>query len=234
VLRPVVALPGDLADARDGSAVPPLWLRRAPEHNWCEYLADAGALYVQYNQVRDGQEESVAAFFDRVSALVDREAVARLILDIRLNWGGNMSLNRPLVHHLIRSDRVNQWGKLFVIIGRCTFSAAMNLAVDLERHSRALFVGEPTGARPNHYGETVEIVLPHSGLRCTASALWWQYSQPGDDRPWIAPDIAAPLWSDDYVANRDPALDAALGYEPQAAHGADDRHAPDHLARCPR
>jgi hypothetical protein len=145
-----------------------------------------------------------------------------------------MSLNRPLVHHLIRSDRVNQWGKLFVITGRCTFSAAMNLAVDLERHTRALFVGEHTGARPNHYGENVEIVLPHSGLRCTASALWWQYSQPGDDRPWIAPDIAAPLWSKDYAANRDPALDAALRYQPQTAHGADDRHASDHLARCPR
>jgi hypothetical protein len=59
-----------------------------------------------------------------------------------------MSLNRPLIHRLIRCDTINQWGKLFVVIGRRTFSAAMNLAVDLERHTRALFVGEPTGGAP--------------------------------------------------------------------------------------
>ena len=181
---------------------------------WCTTLADARTLYVQYNRVRDTPEESVERFVDRVFTMVGREGLHRLILDIRLNGGGNMSLNRPLIHRLIRCDALNQWGKFFVIIGRLTFSAAMNLAVDLERHTRALFVGEPTGARPNHYGENADIVLPHSGLRCTASALWWQYSDPRDDRPWIAPDIPAALWSADYAANRDPAVEAILRYVP--------------------
>ena len=232
VLHPLDALPADLADASAGGAGPlPLWLQRPPDENWLLYLADTRALYVQYNRVRDGQDEPVATFVERVFTLVEREGVERLILDIRRNGGGNMSLNRPLIHHLIRCDTVNQWGKLFVIIGRRTFSAAMNLAVDLERHTRALFVGEPTGARPNHYGENAEIILPHSGLRCTASALWWQYSLPHDDRPWIAPDIPAPLWSEDDSARRDPALEAAPRFVPHAAHAADDRHAPHYLAR---
>jgi hypothetical protein len=232
-LHAVEVLPSDLADARDGAAAAtPLWLQRPPEHNWCEYLTDSGALYVQYARVRDGQTESVESFFDQIFALVERERVARLILDIRLNEGGNMALNRPLIHHLIRCDTVNQWGKLFVIIGRLTFSAAMNLAVDLERHTRALFVGEPTGARPNHFGENVDITLPHSGLRCTVSALWWQYSLPGDDRPWIAPDIPAPLWSADYAANSDPAVEAALRAGPRVGRVGDDRYvAPSYFAR---
>lgn len=237
LLRPAEALPADLADARDGAVgPPPLWLQRSPEHNWCVTLADvadARTLYVQYNRVRDEQEESVETFFDRVFALIARDDVQRLILDIRLNEGGNMTLNRPLIHHLIRCDSINQWGRLFVVIGRHTFSAAMNLAVDLERHTRALFVGEPTGARPNHYGENVEVTLPHSGLRYTVSALWWQYSSPRDDRPWIAPDFPAPLWSADYAANRDPALEAILHYasDPISAVIVEDRHAPDYLAR---
>jgi len=142
-----------------------------------------------------------------------REAVDYLILDIRLNDGGNNLLNRPLVHHLIRCDRINRWGGFFTIIGRQTFSAAMNLAVDLERSTRVLFVGEPTGASPNHYGENGVIVLPHSGLEVSVSTLWWQYSTPYDDRPWIAPDLPARLSTVDYVANRDPAVDAALDYE---------------------
>jgi hypothetical protein len=234
-LHPTEALPADLADARDGAAAPsPLWLQRSPEHNWCSALADAQTLYVQYNRVRDTPEESVERFVDRVFTMVGCEGLHRLILDIRLNGGGNMSLNRPLIHGLIRCDAINQWGKLFVIIGRLTFSAAMNLAVDLERHTRALFVGEPTGARPNHYGENADIALPHSGLRCTAAALWWQYSDPRDDRPWIAPDIPAPLWSADYAASRDPAVEAILRYVPDPAHAMDDRYEPDHFARSPR
>lgn len=232
VLRPREALPTDLANARDGAATPPpLWLRRSPEHNWLISLTDAQTLYVQYSRVRDAPEESVEGFFDRVFTLVERDDVHRLILDIRLNGGGNMSLNRPLIHHLIRCDRVNQWGKLFVVIGRLTFSAAMNLAVDLERHTRALFVGEPTGARPNHYGENADIVLPHSRLRCTASALWWQYSSPRDDRPWIAPDIPAALWSADYAANRDPALESIMRYVPDPTRAVEDRHALDYLSK---
>jgi hypothetical protein len=230
VLHPANAPLAELADACDGVATPPpLWLQQSPERNWSTPLADTRTLYVQYNRVRDTDEESVASFFDGVFAHIEREDVRRLILDIRLNAGGNMSLNRPLIHHLIRCDAVNHWGQLFVIIGRHTFSAAMNLAVDLERHTRALFVGEPTGGRPNHYGENADIILPHSGLRCTASALWWQHSSPRDDRPWIAPDIPAALWSADYAANRDPALEAIMRYRPEPTHPVEDRHAPDYL-----
>jgi hypothetical protein len=94
-------------------------------------------------------------------------------------------------------------------------SAAMALAVELERHTRAIFVGEPTGSRPNVFGETNRIALPHSGLVASISSLWWQCSKPIDDRSWIAPELSAPLALEDYVANRDPALEAALAYEPR-------------------
>ncbi len=213
-LKPTPTLPAGMVDAGDGATAPqPLWLRQ-PEANWYEYLPDNRALYVAYNLVRDDTDERLETFFDRVFALIQQEAVDRLILDIRLNGGGNNLLNRPLIHHLIRCDRINRWGSLFAIIGRRTFSAAMNLAVDLERHTRILFVGEPTGASPNHYGEHGVVVLPHSGLEISISTLWWQYSAPFDDRPWIAPDI--PIWirSEDYASNCDPAMDAVLAYEP--------------------
>jgi hypothetical protein len=61
-------------------------------------------------------------------------------------------------------------------------------------------------------------------------AVYVQYSRVRD-RPWLAPDIPAPLWSEEFAANRDPALDAALAYEPTAAQGVEDRHAPTYLAR---
>lgn len=216
-LDPGDGLPAEMVDTRDGAPAPtPLWLRRSPEENWFDYLPDSRALYLGYNRVRDGADETLATLFDRAFALVEREGAERLIVDIRLNVGGNNALNRPLIHHLVRCDRINRWGGLYAIIGRQTFSAAMNLVVDLERHTRTLFVGEPTGSSPNHYGENAEIVLPQSGLRATASTLWWQHSTPYDDRPWIAPDLPARLSAEDYAANRDPAVETALNYVPDA------------------
>lgn len=213
-LEPVTTSPTEMVDAGDGAdGRIPLWLRQ-PEENWYQCLPENRALYVAYNRVQDGTEERLVTFFDRIFALIQQDPVDRLILDIRLNHGGNNLLNRPLIHQLIRSDHINRWGSLFAIIGRRTFSAAMNLAVDLERHTRVIFVGEPTGASPNHYGENGVIVLPHSSLEMNVSTLWWQYSDPFDDRPWIAPDIPARLGSEHYAANCDPAMDAALTHEP--------------------
>jgi hypothetical protein len=198
----------------------PLWLR-APENKfWFTHLRDTNSLYVQYNAVRDKPEETVAEFFDKVFAFADARQVERFILDIRRNGGGNGYLNQPIIHGLIRHDHINQPGKLFTIIGRGTYSAAMMLTDDLEKHTRTLFVGEPTGASPNMYGDAEKIVLPNSGLEVWASALRWVYSEPRDSRPWIAPDIPAALAAGDYRAGRDPALDAILRHTPSPADAA--------------
>jgi hypothetical protein len=203
-------------DARDGAqAPPPLWLKDPQNRFWFEYLADSRAVYVQYNQVQDKPDEALADFWRRVFVFVESNPVDRFILDIRLNGGGDGFLNQSLIHNLIRCDKVNQRGKLFTIIGRRTFSAAGFLAVDLERHTRTLFVGEPTGARPNHYAESTWFALPHSGLMIGYSSLYWQYSDPRDTRPWVPPHLAAEDASADYAANRDPALQAVLDYKPQ-------------------
>ncbi len=205
--------PKDLIDARDAAEAPtPLWLRR-PAENWYEHIRETDALYVGYNTVRDTEERPLRLFFDEILELIAATDIDRLILDLRQNHGGNNALNLPLLHGLIRCDRVNRWGGLFALIGRRTFSAAMNLAVDLERHTRVLFVGEPTGASPNHYGENGAVVLPHSDLRVSVATLWWQYSHPLDDRSWIAPDIPARLSAADYAANLDPALEAASRHQ---------------------
>jgi hypothetical protein len=218
----------DAADQTDAS--PPLWLRAPENRYWFTYLSDTNTLYVQYNAVRDKPEETVAEFFDKVFTFADARQVDRFILDIRRNGGGNGYLNQPIIHGLIKRDRINQPGKLFTIIGRGTYSAAMMLTDDLEKHTKTLFVGEPTGASPNMYGDAEKIVLPNSGLEIWASALRWIYSEPRDYRPWIAPDIPAALSSDDYRARRDPALEAILGHTPSPAD-AETVSFPDRLWR---
>jgi hypothetical protein len=99
-------------------------------------------------------------------------------------------------------------GALFVIIGRLTFSAAQNTVTAIERETSAIFVGEPTGSRPNLIGEAIDFELPYSKLRANVADLFWQTSWPLDYRTWTAPDLYAPPTFEAYRRNQDPALDA--------------------------
>jgi hypothetical protein len=202
-------------DAGDSTSAPkPLWLKDPENHYWFEYLSDAQTLYLQFNQTQNKPDESFADFCQRVFEFVDRHTVERFVLDIRMNTGGRGSLNRPLLLGLMAAKKISQRGKLFTIIGRRTFSAAMGLAIELEKYTNTLFVGEPTGATLNGYGEGVFLKLPHSGLAVQYSALHFQ-SNPTDTRRWIAPQLAAELSSEDYRANRDRAMEAILNYRPE-------------------
>jgi hypothetical protein len=108
---------------------------------------------------------------------------------------------------------------LFVIIGRATFSAAVNSVGDLERLSNAIFVGEPTAGAPSSWGDPKKIILPNSGLIARISTIYWRDWTSDESRPWIAPDISATVSSDDYFANRDPAMNAVLSFPTQTAFG---------------
>ena len=191
-----------------------LFLEHPEKTFWYKYLPKTRTLYVQVNAVRDGPEQSMAAFYDEVLNRADSEDVKRLVLDLRLNRGGNNSLNWSLIYGLVRTGWAERHGSLFVIIGRRTFSAAGHLATKLDLHTDAIFVGEPTGAAPNHYGDAKPFFLPNSGLRIAVSTLYWQNSLPWDTRRWVAPELAAaPTW-EEYRAGFDPALAAILDYEP--------------------
>jgi hypothetical protein len=200
--------------ANDGAQAPvPLWLKAPRDNYWFEYLANEQAVYVQYNRVFNKTGESMADFSVRLFEFVKTHPVDRLILDVRLNEGGNGYYNMPLLLGLIKSEKINRRGHLFTIIGRGTFSAAQLLVNELERYTNTLFVGEPTGARVNFYGDHEPIRLPNSGITALVSTLWWQTMNPNDNRRWVAPQIVTELTSEDYRTNNDPALNAILNYK---------------------
>jgi hypothetical protein len=78
---------------------------------------------------------------------VDNNPVDRLVIDMRHNGGGDYTQGREhLVYEAQRRQSVNRAGRLFVVTGRATFSAAMTNATDFRRETEALLVGEPPGA----------------------------------------------------------------------------------------
>ncbi len=179
-------------------------------------------IHLRYDAVRDDPGRPLADLFHQLFGVIERDGIRRLIVDVRRNGGGNMALNAPLVDGLVRCDEINRPGGLFVVTGRQTFSAAMNLCAALEQRTHARFVGEPTGTAPNHYGENGPITLPNSRLGATVSTLFWQTSLPYDDRAWIAPDVAVAVTYGDERLGRDAALEAIADWQP----GPDDRADP--------
>ncbi|HYG81684.1 MAG TPA: tetratricopeptide repeat protein, partial [Pyrinomonadaceae bacterium] len=202
-------------DWRDAATPPaPLWLKDATDKFWFEHLKDRRALYVQINQVLDKETESFAAFSQRLLAFAEANGVEKLILDLRLNRGGNGELLRPLEIGLIKS-KLDQRGRLFVLMGRGTWSAAQFLLNYLEEYTNAVFVGEPSASKGNHYSDSRRITLPNSQVTVRVSVYYWQDWSPWDTRRWTAPDVTAEMSSADYKTNADPALKAALDYAPR-------------------
>lgn len=128
--------------------------------------------------------ERLSAFSRRLELLVAAQAPRRVVLDMRYNGGGDNTTYGPLLGLLQRNQAFNQPGRLYVLIGRQTFSAATNFVTELERSVAPIFVGEPTGGS-RIYGDTRPQTLPHSQLVVLISARYWQKSTPGDQRPAI-------------------------------------------------
>jgi len=216
-----VSLPGSPIDrnimsrwAPDGwsslaSATPPLWLQEIDETFRIVPLPQMDALYVQINQIRDGETMDFETFAETVHATLETGGQSHLILDLRHNNGGNGHLNTALVHAIIRSETINRRGGLFVITGRRTFSAAQLLINTLDFETDAIFVGEISSSSPTFYGEDTMMSLPWSGLSGSISSRWFQnYFMDDDERPWIPVDLPAPLTREALMAGEDPALDA--------------------------
>lgn len=205
---PIPTAPIQWTEAYEGVA--PRYLARRDENYWFELLPESRTAYFQYNEVYNAEDQPIPEFADTLFGALDTGEIDRLIIDLRWNRGGDNGLNQTFVHGLIRSRKLREAGSLFVILGRGTFSAAMMFALDVERHTPVLFVGEPSGGRPNHFGDSRLLTLPETGVTVRISSLYWQYSTPHDERLWIEPHLPTPLSAADYRAGRDVAMHAIL------------------------
>jgi hypothetical protein len=186
----------------------PLYLRDVGNEYWHELL-DGGVLYVQFNAVLDKADEPLADFARRLRDVVAAEEPDHLVLDLRHNNGGTSYLSTEVVRTLVHFETTRP-GRLYVLIGRNTFSAAQIFLTDVERFTDAILVGEPSGSRPNMVSEETQVVLPYSGTVASISCRYFQQSWPGDDRTWIVPDVPVPLRAEDWLAGRDPVMDVVL------------------------
>jgi hypothetical protein len=206
------SMPIDMSDWTSMRSAPAPWWEQEPEQPfWWKYDAPTRTLYVCMRAV----VPSPGTFtnrpqWDRIFALADSVAPARFVIDLRENTGGNGALNRYPVQQLLRRPALDRPDRLFVIIGRKTFSAGQQFTNLLEAWTQATFVGEPSGQRPSQYGDHRPLALPVSGMTVQISSIFHQAPNEFDDRSFVPPRIYAPLDSKSYRDGVDPAMAAIL------------------------
>ncbi|SFR47216.1 Peptidase family S41 [Robiginitalea myxolifaciens] len=202
----------DWVDARDTTQTP-LYLKNLEKIYFYEYLEEEKVVYVRHSQIQDDPSQNIPQFYAELFDFIENNDVEKLIIDVRLNGGGNNYKNKPIITGLIKSEKINQPGKLMVIIGRRTFSACQNLVNEMDNYTNAIFVGEGTGENINFYGDTRPVELSNSGMKAYLSFAWWQDKPQWENDDALYPQIEAVQTFEDYRTNNDPALEAALKFK---------------------
>lgn len=184
----------------------PLYLSNVQANFWLKDLPDKKVLYWQFNQVFDNDNETISTFSKRLDSQLVVRQPRLLVVDVRHNNGGNGDLTPPLIAVLKKFEQ-NQKGKIVVITGRNTFSAAQIFITKVDKETNALFAGEPSSSSPNFVGEENGIILPYSKAIVSISNRYHENNK-GDNRAWIEPILPVSLSSKDYFEGKDPILEA--------------------------
>ncbi|HSC18515.1 MAG TPA: S41 family peptidase [Rhizomicrobium sp.] len=169
---------------------------------WCKPVGNA--LYCAWHSYQD-LKAKVAA----MDALIAEAHPQKLIIDMRDNGGGDNTVgNALLVKPLKAAPYFNVKGRLYVLIGPLTFSAAMNNAAQFQDETSAILVGETIGEKPNSFQEPRQFRLPNSHLVVRVSTLYYRFRKKGENA--VRPDKEIiPSWAD-VKSGRDPVLDWVL------------------------
>lgn len=207
-----------------GDALLPLFLRdyESPFHT--AWWPDKHTYYVQLRSNMDEPGHPIGPFIERVTAEVMERQPRIIVLDMRLNQGGDFTTTGSFMKRLpTLTDSIEH---VYVLTSAWTFSAGnVSLALVKEHGgNKVTVIGEPAGDRLQIWAEGGSLELPNSQLRVGYSTGYADYSKPCWGQSgcfWVSllfpthvtsfePDVRVPFTFDDYVNLRDPVLGKAL------------------------
>ena len=198
----------DYQPAKHETSGLPLYRQHENLFYWSQ-LSD-GIFYINYNRCRnmEAPAPTVDEFCQQlIDQLTDKPTVEKVVIDMRNNTGGNSELFKPFLQWLSANQSLSRKGKLFTVVGRDTFSSASLNVFYLKYNTEAIFVGEATGGKPNHFGEVKYLELKHSGLYIRYSTKYYQLIE-DDEQLSFVPDIVCPVTFADYTNGVDRCMEA--------------------------
>jgi hypothetical protein len=189
----------------------PFRMRDAPEID---------AFVIELRQNYSAENMDIAEFMLDSLEAARTSGRRNIVLDMRMNGGGDLNNTRAWVRRLPRAVP----GRVFVLTSPWTFSAAISTVGYLKQSApdRVTIVGEHVGDRLDFYAEGSVITLPNAGGAILYATERHDYRtgcrnienchgsvvRHPIEVESLAPDIAAPWTIEAYIAGRDPAMEA--------------------------
>ena len=164
---------------------------------------NGGYVYIDLKQLKGLDEAHFLEVFEEAAGLLeDHPNCGKLVIDLRYNPGGSMTLSLSSLRKGIQILKEHSIDQAYILTGGYTMSAAINCIGLLKEELNAVTVGEPTGQFTSFfaYSYDVEIVLPRSQISVLIATMWYDgndfagavYDENGRLYEWedtILPDV---------------------------------------------
>jgi hypothetical protein len=203
----------------------PIFIRDyAAEPFQAEYWPDKGVYYAQFRSNEDEPGHPIGEFIARIEREIKSDRPRAVVLDLRLDQGGNFTTTATLMKKF--TQLANSIQHVYALTSAWTFSAGdVSLALLMEHNApKVTVIGALAGDRIRLWAEGGNLTLPNSGLAIgfatglhdysgscfgQSGCFWPMYLYPMHVKSFD-PDISIPYNFDDYAGLRDPVLNRAL------------------------
>lgn len=201
----------DMVFARPMGDATPLYARASDRHYWFRALPDRQAVYVKLNVTNnDRSGPSIRDTAKAIEQAVARGTWHKLVFDLRHNTGGNFHRADPFVELARRFSAAQPDRRVYAIVSRHTFSAALVTAMRLHAEAGARIVGETPRGRPNFTYNRETIGLPNSGIAIEYTDEFRMVVEAFGSTTEIPLDMQTLQTLEDYRSGSDPVLERIL------------------------
>lgn len=180
-----------------------------------KYLPDNKALYFEYNVCANAEDLSFNDFNKGMFEAIEKNKPDKIIIDLRNNTGGNSEVFNPFTKKLKSYIKKNDRVKVFLLVGRYTFSSGM-FAIYKTKDTipEVVSVGESTGGALDCYGDVRSFNLPNTQIPVNYSTKYFEFSKlftyKNCGYKTFLPDVLIQPTIDDYKNGKDTVLEYVL------------------------
>jgi len=196
-------------------------------------LSRGDACYIGFRSNQSVNGHPIAPFLAAIKQQITRQNPRIVILDLRLDQGGDLTTTADLMSHI--TTLAPSIKRVYVLTSAWTFSAGISSAGLAKENggAKVTIVGQAVGDRLRFWGEGGRMTLPNSKIILRFATGLHDYTRSCLGEPgcyWImrlfpmhlktlAPDVTVPYTFADYRAQRDPVLDYVLQAAANTAPG---------------